>query len=278
MCSLQDAWGVPSFQGLPVESQADDRQQYMEPSSDLLNPKLNNTLTKNIPNKKNFYRGIHSRNTQQKRVMPMQKSNDHLNVVTDSEFHPVTNNIYRPDYMEVYESDNRSSNVPRPIETNDVYSYMNSTLDKDNQANNFTHYNDSFGVSNTVDKFMNMGMDMSSNPEEAEFQNNVTYDNSANNHYNNYVHQNVGHGHDMRTRRAPKLKNGNVNIPASDLKCKLDDDEKILKMLENILQRIDNIEHNMKTHQKKNMSDIILYFIITLIIISILFMTLYNKK
>ena len=280
MCSLQDAWGVPSFQGLPVESQADDRQQYMKPSDELLNPNNhNNMLSKNIPNKNNFTRGIHSRNSPQKRVLPRQKSNDHINVVSDSEFHPETNNMYRPDYMEVYDNKRRPSNVPRPIETNDIYSYMDSTLDNSSDSNNgFTHYNDSFQVSNTVDKFMNMGMDMSGDHGNAELPNNVKYDNSDNAHYNNYVHQNVGHGHNMRPQGQQNPNNKKLTINSEDLKCKLEDDEKIVKMLEHILSRIDNIEYNMKTHQKKNMSDIILYFIITLIIISILFMSLYNKK
>ena len=152
MCSLEDAWGTTTFMGSEVESQADDRVDCMRTPDNLLYPKVNiSPLTKPLPYKNKMTRGIHSMMSRQQRVPNNQHrlrgNNGTINV------NPIMNNP-------------GGSNTPL---LNQINENFHEPMPMANDG--FTDVQDAFHVSSTVDRFMNMGLDMSDDYAPVDYQN-----------------------------------------------------------------------------------------------------------
>lgn len=74
MCSIEEAWGSNNeFQGKKVFTHSDVRGQYMNTPENLNYPSMNyGPMTKNLPAKNRFSRGVHSKLTRKARMNPQQ--------------------------------------------------------------------------------------------------------------------------------------------------------------------------------------------------------------
>lgn len=277
MCSIEDAWGTPTFYNKKVETQADDRISYMTTPDNLLFPGNNpGPLTKNLPNKNRFTRNIHSQLSRQQRVPNMTHQLRGGNGGNDNSIGQVNTNIdvsqigsykpYTPDYMNVY------SGEPQPIatKTNNIQDMDASMCDPA-----YSNFDDAFMVSNTVDRFMNMGMDMSDDQSPVELVNNVNYN------WEQGVKPKMVYG---RGRESPTTRN-NVNrvmnhneepMPTHMIKEQMENNEEVIKLLNNILSRLDKMENGLNAKKQLNVNDLIIYFTLGCVVILILLM-IFNK-
>jgi len=275
MCSLEDAWGTTVFMGAEVESQADDRVSHMKTPDNLFFPKSDvSPLTKPLPNKNKFTRGIQSCLSRQQRVPNQQhnlRGNNGVNTMNVN-VSPILSN-------------QNTSNTPLLNEINNGFQEPTPVSNED-----FVDFQNAFGVSNTVDKFMNMGMNMSDDYESTNFNtvNNRWQDLSNPHRVQNYIGsaarcQCIGPCN-CRERMAGKMALNkdnaeyttitNLDENSKELKKK---NEEIVKLLGDVLDRLDKLENKVQENKTVNIHDIILYLIIVVLVITVVVL-LYRKK
>lgn len=272
MCSLDEAWGTTIFMGSEVESQADDRTTYMKTPDNLMYPKSNvPPLTKNLPNKNKFTRGIQSCLSRQQRVPNQQHSIRGNNGVNSVEVN-----------VDPIISNQNTSNTPLLNEINNSFQEPAPVSDE-----TFTDFQHAFGVSNTVDRFMNMGMNMSDDFEPVDFQNvNKNWKDLSDPHRsqnyidsaskcNNLVNSNQQNTNNVNNNNKNLVETSEgLNESNKQLNKK---NEEIVKLLGDVLDRLDNLENKVKEKKTVNIHDIILYLIIVGLVIIVLCL-LYKKK
>lgn len=289
MCSIEDAWGTPTFFGKKVETQADDRVSYMKTPDNLLFPGNHpGPLTKTLPNKNKYTRGIHSQLSRQQRVPNMTHQLRGGNAA-DGQIGQVNSNIdtsaigsyrpYIPDYMNIYNGE------PQPSVTK-----LNKAENLDTSMCNpeYSNFDDAFMVSNTVDKFMNIGMDMSDDEAPVNLQQNVNYN------WEQSVKPDMIY---TRGRMSPTqesnikvMNNGNVandgsnstknEVPLTtkEIKEQMDNNAEVINLLNNVLSRLEKMEREIKKKNEFNINDLIIYFTLGCVVIMILQMMMSKNK
>jgi hypothetical protein len=299
MCSIEDAWGTPTFFGKTVESQADDRVRYMKTPDNLLFPGNNpGPLTKTLPNKNKYTRGIHSELSRQQRVPNMTHQLRGGNAA-DGAIGQVNTNIdtseigsykaYTPDYMNIYNRD------PQPSVTK-----LNKAENLDTSMCNpeYSNFDDAFMVSNTVDKFMNIGMNMSDDEAPVELQENVNYNweqgvnpnliytrgrMSPTNTQSMSSRMNNGHSRNNMNNYRNMNNNSNRNnsvaepMPTKQIKEMMSDNTEVIKLLNNVLSRLEIMEKELKKRDEFNVNDLIIYFTLGCVIIMVIQMVIGRK-
>ena len=304
MCSIEEAWGTQTFYDKQVESQADDRMEYMKTPDNLLFPSDTvGPLTKNIPNKNKYTRGIHSQLSRQQRI-PNQEhnvrgNNGVIHVKPDVSSMNVNNTYtsYKPAYLDLYNqpllNDNgQSQPTPSTTKLNNV-----SPIDVSINDPNYTNMEEGFNVSHTVDNFMNMGMNMESELGPSNLRQNVNnswcngvdpnFNNyklnslnncSTNNNMNNVNHMNnVNNMNNMNNNKMNQLNEQQEPESTEELRERMEQNKEILKLLNNVLSRLDTLEKKVNEKNKININDIILYVIIGSLVLMIMNL-IYNKK
>jgi hypothetical protein len=264
MCSLEDAWGTTVFMGSDVETQSDDRVNCMKTPDNLLYPKNNydlSPLTKPLPNKNQYTRGVQSCYSRKQRVPntvhEVRGGNGDITVSINPSLHQKGN-----------------SNTPLLNEINESYYDPHPTTND----NNLTDINNAFHVSGTVDRFMNMGMNMSDGPAPINYSYNVnkswqdTSDISRlNRHVDTYGgNENLPYEADSSVEAVETMEN---NMSIQQLKT---DNEEVIKLLGDVLHKLDVLEHKINNNKAVNIHDMILYMIVLVLVITVLFLA-YNK-
>lgn len=154
MCSIEEAWAGQTFDGYPVQSQADLRRKYMPIADNLLTRNDEFSIGKKEPAPRTGNNGI---NTKMHRPLDIATSNravDGANIMFSQV--PMDNNNYggvepRPSYMSIY--DNAGQGLPMPSQSQA-------------QANRspFGDINQAFQVSPVVERFMAHGQAHDANP------------------------------------------------------------------------------------------------------------------
>ena len=275
MCSIEEAWGTQTFYDKQVESQADDRMEYMKTPDNLLFPSDTvGPLTKNIPNKNKYTRGIHSQLSRQQRI-PNQEhnvrgNNGVIHVKPDVSSMNVNNTYtsYKPAYLDLYNqpllNDNgQSQPTPSTTKLNNV-----SPIDVSINDPNYTNMEEGFNVSHTVDNFMNMGMNMESELGPSNLRQNVnnSWCNGVDPNFNNYKlnslnncstnnnMNNVNNMNNMNNNKMNQLNEQQEPESTEELRERMEQNKEILKLLNNVLSRLDTLEK--KVNEKKIIQNI----------------------
>lgn len=301
MCSIEEAWGTQTFYDKQVESQADNRMEYIKTPDNLLFPSDTvGPLTKNIPNKNKYTRGIHSQLSRQQRI-PNQEhnirgNNGVINVKPDVNSMNVNNTYttYKPAYLDLYNqsllNDNgQSQPIPSTTKLNNV-----SPNDVSINDPNYTNMEEGFNVSHTVDNFMNMGMNMESDLGPSNLRQNVnnSWCNGVDPNFNNYKMNNlnncstnnninnvnnVNRMNNVIDNKMNQLNEQQEPESTDELRERMEQNKEILKLLNNVLSRLETLEKKVNEKNKININDIILYVIIGSLVLMIMNL-IYNKK
>ena len=301
MCSIEEAWGTQTFYDKQVESQADNRMEYIKTPDNLLFPSDTvGPLTKNIPNKNKYTRGIHSQLSRQQRI-PNQEhnirgNNGVINVKPDLNSMNVNNTYttYKPAYLDLYNqsllNDNgQSQPIPSTTKLNNV-----SPNDVSINDPNYTNMEEGFNVSHTVDNFMNMGMNMESDLGPSNLRQNVnnSWCNGVDPNFNNYKMNNlnncstnnninnvnnVNRMNNVIDNKMNQLNEQQEPESTDELRERMEQNKEILKLLNNVLSRLETLEKKVNEKNKININDIILYVIIGSLVLMIMNL-IYNKK
>jgi hypothetical protein len=261
MCSLEDAWGVTEFMGSEVESQADDRVNCMKTPDNLFYPKTDydlSPLTKPLPGKNKYTRGVQSTYSRKQRipnkVHEVRGGNGDMSVGINPIMHQ-----------------KGTSNTPLLNEINESF-YDPHPVANDNSL---TNLNDAFNVSGTVDRFMNMGMDMTDSPAPVNYSRNVNNSwqdmsdpDRMDRHVDTYD-ENNGNGSIAAQNNEQYVENMNDNITVEQLKL---DNEEVIKLLGDVLHKLDNLERKVNNNKTVNIHDMILYMIVLVLVITVLFL------
>ena len=248
MCSIDEAWAGQNFEGKPVVSQGDIRKAYMSLPDNLLGRNNEFAISSKEPHNRDLTRGINSKYSREPRV-PNHSSNTNNANINFSSTMPISNGYNgvepRPAYMEIYDR-----NAPSPIMSKEQFS------DIDN----------AFNVSNTVNSFMNSGMNNTTitnpllsedTPEDELVFNNKISNRNMNQNKNQNQNQNKSQFDDVK----PNIYNSSDSFA----------DTQVLVMLQQILSKLDRLEGNLHHQQSRNMYDIILYILIGMLLSFILY-------
>lgn len=257
MCSLEDAWGTTVFMGAEVETQSDDRVNCMKTPDNLFFPKNDydvSPLTKPLPNKNKYTRGTQSCYSRRQRipnkVHEVRGGNGDMTVGINTIQHQKGN-----------------SNTPLLNEINESF-YDPHPMTNDGR---FTNVNDAFQVSGTVDRFMNMGMDMSDDPLPINYSQNVNNswpDTSDPSRLNRHVDTYGGN------ENLPQVEDHGVeHMTVEQIK---QDNEEVIKLLGDVLEKLDRLENKVNNNKAVNVHDMILYMIVVVLVITVLFLA-YRK-
>lgn len=261
MCSLEDAWGTTVFMGSEVETQSDDRIDCIKTPDNLFYPKNDydlSPLTKPLPNKNKYTRGVQSCYSRKQRipnkVHEVRGGNGDMTIGINSSLHQRGN-----------------SNTPLLNEINESF-YDPHPIANDS---NLTDINNAFHVSGTVDRFMNMGMDMTDDPAPVNYSYNVNNswpDTSDPSRLNRHVDTHGG-ADNLPYDADDSVETMGNNMSVEQLK---QDNEEVIKLLGDVLHKLDKLEQKVNTNKSVNIHDMILYMIVLVLIITVLFLA-YKK-
>ena len=257
MCSLEDAWGTTEFMGSEVETQSDDRENCMKTTDNLFFPQNGydlSPLTKPLPGKNKYTRGMHSCYSRKQRtpnnVHQVRGGNGDMSV----QISPILNQ-------------KGGNNTPLLNEINESF-YDPHPIANDS---GLTELDNAFHVSGTVDRFMNMGMNMSDNPAPINYSQNVNnswQDTSNPDRFNRHVDTHGG------SESLPYEADQSVeSMTVEQLKT---DNEEVIKLLGDVLHKLNRLEQKVNNDKAVNIHDMILYMIVVVLVITILFLA--NKK
>ena len=269
MCSIEEAWGTNNkYQGEKVFTQSDVRGQYMNTPENLNYPSMTyGPMTKNLPAKNRFSRGVHSKLSRKARMSPQQyknrgnSGNMDVNVTPD---YSVMNQTQKkgPDYLDLF---------PKPVQMiPSVNSYplpVKNTVPEPigtMEEDEFVPWNESFQVSSDVDHFMNNGLD---NPHH------LTTEGLHGDYGDQYrqiedsdevYHQ--GSVSPVPERNLPRAGNNTgTSVVAEEELLHKQKQEEIVNLLNKILYRVEKLEKDVKQGPTYTKSDIIIYAILSAI-------------
>jgi len=323
MCSIEEAWAGQTFDNKPVISQSDIHNSYSSLPNDIFTRNNEFTVTNSKqPQSRDLTRGINSKYSREPRIPNLSKNTNNINMNISStmqENNNINNNtIQSPSYMTLNHNNKKENinNSIHSISTNPTLMYPNSTAPSLTQSNtiqhpeptttgdNFTNINDAFEVSQTVNKFMNIGMNdtdehFDSNllnentPEEDMIINNkfknmkkrknknrFTNINSKNNNSNTYYNND-----DMNDNSEDDMDNDMDDNMDNDMYDNMDDNNQlnnnnnnIHNLLNDIINKLDKLEIELHNNNKKNMYDLILYILIGMLLSFIIYSTFITLK
>jgi hypothetical protein len=278
MCSIEEAWGSNNtFQGEKVFSQGDVHNQYMNTPENLNYPSMNyGPMTKTLPNKNRFSRGVHSKLSRTARMNPKEYKNrgqnGNVDVKVTPDYSAMNQNVRadRPNYLDLFPKPvdmiPSADKYPLPVKSN-VPQPLNTSEDED-----FTPWNEAFTVSSTVDHFMNNGL---TSPEDItdeeelgiygdEYRKYEVTDDVYHREVDSQKHRNRRRG---RTGPTEEETSKTEDIVAKHLK----EQKEVLLLLNKIIGRIDKLEKNMKTQPTYTKSDVAIYAIVASIVSIVVF-------
>ncbi len=257
MCSLEDAWGTTVFMGAEVETQSDDRENCMKTPDNLFFPNNGHDispLTKPLPGKNKYTRGMQSCYSREQRTPNKVHQVRGGNSDMDVRISPILNQ-------------KGGNNTPLLNEINESF-YDPHPIANDGRL---TDLNDAFHVSGTVDRFMNMGMDMRSNPEPIDYSRNV------NNSWQDTSDP-------SRMDRHTDTYGGSESLPYENdqsvekmtVEQIRSENDEVIKLLEDVIHKLDRLEQKVNTKKDVNIHDMILYMIVVILVMTVLFLA--NRK
>ena len=274
MCSIEEAWGSNNtFQEKKVFTHSDVRNQYMNTPENLNYPSMSyGPMTKNLPAKNNFTRGVHSKLSRKPRMNPKEYRNRGQNgnvslKVTPDYSAMNQNQTDRPKHLDLF---------PKPVEmipSMDTYPLPVKSEVEDvpepftgSDEENFVPWNESFQVSNDVDHFMNNGLN---NPQHltdkglyGEYGDQYREISESDEIY----HQ--GAVPPIPERNLPRhgnnTKMGN-DVVQEEEKMHKEQQEEIVVLLNKILARVERLEKDVKQTPTYTKSDLIIYAILSAI-------------
>ena len=261
MCSIEEAWAGQTFDGKKVSSQGDIHNAYMSLPNNVLN-RGNEFMVSNPnqPQTRSLIRGINSKYSREPRVPKIMRDTNNVNVNISSVMPDTTNyggldNM--PSYMKIYENDDKMKQNNQDDQLvssfsqqapHSPYSSYSSYPQPTMTGENFTDIENAFNVSDTLDNFMNTNNTKKRNLID---ENTVEESEIINNKFSNFK---------------------NINSKNSN---QTNDDTNIKQLLISIMNKLDKIEIDLQSTNKRNMYDIILYMIIGMII-SVLIYSLFS--
>lgn len=233
MCSIEEAWAGQLFENKPVQSQADIHRKYMSiPNS--LDRNTEFSIGRNDPQPRNMSRGVNSQFSREPRIPSHMVSTNNADITFSSNMSsPMPfygGESPRPDYMSIYDNAEQQMPIPMPSTTT-------------SSRSNFNDINQAFTVSDTVNKFMNVGANME-NPllnEDNDLDRTV---------FNNKM----------------KIKEKMQEINQSNSQ-----QLEFQQTLMDIVRRMDRLEADMKHYHSKNMYDMVLYILVGMLIAFIVY-------
>lgn len=285
MCSIEEAWGSNNkFQGKKVFSQSDVRGQYMNTPENLNYPEMKyGPMTKNLPAKNRFSRGVHSKLSRKPRMNPEQyknrgeNGNVNVNITPD---YSVMNQQQKtgPDYLDLFPKPVQMipsvENYPLPVK-NTVPEPV-GTMEEDE----FVPWNESFQVSSDVDHFMNNGLD---NPLHIT---NTGLHGDYGDQYRGIEESDAVYHEDVvpstRERNLPRSGNNTSSVVSEEEELHKQKQEEIVNLLNKILHRVEKLEKDVKKSNTYTKSDLIIYVILSaiggIVIYSLVNKLLHPKK
>jgi len=322
MCSIEEAWAGQTFDNKPVISQSDIHNSYSSIPNDVFTRNNEFTVTNSKqPQPRDLTRGINSKYSREPRVPKLSKNTNTINMnisSTTQENNGINNNtLHSPSYMTLNHNNKKENinNSIHSISTNPNLMYPNSTSPSLTQSNtiqhpeptttgdNFTNINDAFEVSQTVNKFMNIGM----NDTDDKFNNNLLNENTIeedmiiNNKFKNIKKRknknrftninsknNISNTYYNNDDMNDDRDDNNMNDTIYD---NIDDDiynnnnnnnnnniDNIHNLLNDIINKLDKLEIALHNNNKKNMYDLILYILIGMLLSFIIYSTFITLK
>jgi hypothetical protein len=258
MCSIEEAWAGQTFSGKPVVSQGDIHKAYMSLPDDIsLHNNQFSLKTSTEPTQKYLTRGINSKYSREPRVPKINRNSNDANINLSSTMPPYNNyggidNV--PDYMSIYDKTAPMPNM--------------------NGGEQFMDIENAYNVSNSVNEFMDIGKQNQLLTEDNDEESRIIttkLNNKLNNkqNQNNFMNIKPRSKYDSSDNSDSSYKD-DISIP----------DSQGLIILQQIISRLDNIEHNLNklhTNQSRNMYDIVLYIIFGMILSFILYSIICKK-
>ena len=265
MCSIEEAWAGQTFDGKKVSSQGDIHNAYMSLPNNVLN-RGNEFMVSNPnqPQTRSLIRGINSKYSREPRVPKIMLDTNNVNAHISSSMPDTTNyggldNV--PSYMKIYDNadkmqqnnqdDNSVSSFSQQA-PHSPYSSYSSYPQPTMTGENFTDIENAFNVSDTLDNFMN------------------TNTNNSNSKKHNLIDESTDEETKIINNKFSNFKN--INSKNSN---QINDDANIKQLLISIMNKLDKLEIDLQSNNKRNMYDIVLYMIIGMIL-SILIYSLFS--
>ena len=251
MCSIEEAWAGQTFEGHKVQSQADLHRKYMPFADNVLERNDEFAIGRNEPQSREGTRGLNSKMFREPRVPNVVRNTAeaHLNysstIPNGSHYGGLES---RPSYMSIYDN---AENTPMP-----------SMASKDN----FNDINQAYNVSDTVSHFMNR--------EQPDMRNS----NSSNSITNNLLNEDT-----EMDRMILQKKLNNLNINSETFNSDNNNSNKNViqqsrqqtlqfqQALQDIIHRLDNLEHDMRQNSNRNMYDMVLYILVGMLFAFIIY-------
>lgn len=281
MCSIEEAWGSNNtFRGEKVFSQADVHDQYMNTPENLNYPSMNyGPMTKTLPNKHRFSRGVHSKLSRKPRMDSKeyknrgQNGNATVRVTPDYSAMKQNDRDNRPDYLDLFPKPVDMipsvdkyplpvrSNIPQPLNTS--------------EEEEFTPWNEAFTVSSTVDHFMNNGLtspeDITEEEELGVYGNEYRKYEVTDDDFHSAVDSKT-HRNTVRGRVGPRNLEDTTSEENDNVVSKhLQEQKEVLLLLNKIISRIDKLERNIKKQPTYTKSDVAIYAIVASIVSIVVF-------
>jgi len=245
MCSIEEAWAGQLFDNKHVQSQADLHRKYMDIPDGLLQHNNEFSMGYKLPTPRESTRGYESRVPQH--LISNNKANINISSMTN-ERPQYGGQSPRPEYMSIYDNEDRNNNsmtIPMP---NNISS-LSTTLNK----NSFNDINNAFNVSDTVNRFMNIG---------SEYGNNNINTNSSSNKNNMLLNED---NEDNRVILNKKFQNMDTmaNINKNSMMN--------TNSLNDIINRLERLERDFNMFKTRNMYDMTLYILVGMLIAFIIY-------
>jgi hypothetical protein len=261
MCSIDEAWAGQTFGGKSVVSQSDIHNAYMSIPDDITTHNNQFSFKYNGEQKPSLSRGINSKLTREARVPKINRNSNNANINFSSTMPPYNNYAGvepRPDYMQIYDTAG-----PSPVMTGEQFSDISSA----------------YNVSNTTNDFMARGEAKLNSllNEDNELERkiiNIKNNNKKMNNMNNFA--NI-----KQISKYNSSDSDSYDNSYSDSNNSSSNDTQILIILQQVINKLDNLEYNMNSlhnHKTKNMYDIILYILFGMILSFILCSIFSSKK
>ena len=257
MCSIEEAWAGQNFDGKKVSSQGDIHNAYMSLPSNVLNRGNEFMISNpNQPQSRSLVRGINSKYSREPRVPKMVRDTNNVNANISSVMPDINNyggldNV--PSYMKIYDNADKmqQNNQDYQSQTYAQSPYPHPTM----AGENFTDIETAFNVSDTLDNFMTTNTNKTSkNIKTNTNTNNILLDESTdedviiiNNKFNKFKN----------------INNDNTNIK---------------ELLTSIINKLDKLEIDLQSTNKRNMYDIILYMIMGMILSVLIYSLFFGMK
>jgi hypothetical protein len=261
MCSIEEAWAGQDFLGKPVSSQSDIRKAYMSLPQDNIHTRNNefSVSNPNEPQSRELTRGINSKYSREPRV-PNKSINNTNASINFSSTMPKGNSYTgvepRPAYMSIY--DNAE---PQPVV----------------QKDHFSDIDNAFNVSNTVDNFMQSGMNMSSDSTNSMNPNALLKEDTIDDEMmmnNKIMNRNKNKNEFMNIKKTNKYDSSDSHSDDLSVSLPVSSDTQLLFILQQMMSKLDKIESDLHYNNSRNMYDITLYILIGMLI-SFIFYSIY---